>query len=64
MRPEFLPSNARTLIPDIDLELSYFSYQFLPGSVRFTLDDRASGYRMLRLFEDGHIETRVGRVDT
>jgi Icc protein len=39
-------------------------YQFLPGSVRFTLDDRASGYRMLRLFEDGHIETRVGRVDT
>jgi Icc protein len=39
-------------------------YQFKPGSIRFTLDDRASGYRSLKLFEDGHIETRVGRVDS
>lgn len=37
-------------------------YQFKPGSVRFTLDDRPPGYRLLSLFPDGHIETRVGRV--
>ncbi len=37
-------------------------YQFQPGSERFTLDDKPSGYRVLRLFADGSIETRVGRV--
>jgi Icc protein len=37
-------------------------YQFRPGSERFTLDDKPPGYRILRLFPDGHIETRVGRV--
>lgn len=37
-------------------------YQFKPGSERFTLDERPSGYRVLRLFPDGHIETRVTRV--
>jgi Icc protein len=37
-------------------------YQFRPGSERFTLDDKPPGYRIVRLFPDGHIETRVGRV--
>jgi len=39
-------------------------YQFKPGSERFTLDDKPPGYRIVRLFPDGHIETRVGRVDS
>jgi len=39
-------------------------YQFRPGSERFTLDDKPPGYRIVRLFPDGHIETRVGRVDS
>ena len=38
-------------------------YQFQPGSQRFALDDKPPGYRVLRLFPDGHVETRVGRVD-
>lgn len=37
-------------------------YQFRPGSERFALDDKPPGYRVLRLFPDGHVETRVGRV--
>ncbi|KPK59920.1 MAG: hypothetical protein AMJ59_08600 [Gammaproteobacteria bacterium SG8_31] len=37
-------------------------YQFKPGSERFTLDEKPSGYRILNLFPDGHIETRVLRV--
>jgi len=37
-------------------------YQFKPGSERFTLDEKPSGYRILKLFPDGHIETRVLRV--
>ena len=37
-------------------------YQFKPGSKRFTLDEMPPGYRSLRLFPDGHIESRVSRV--
>ena len=37
--------------------------QFAPDSVDFALDSLAPGYRWLRLFDDGRIETGVSRVD-
>lgn len=37
--------------------------QFAPHSVDFGLDTRAPGYRWLRLFEDGNIDTGVSRID-
>lgn len=36
--------------------------QFLPRSEDFALDDRAPGYRWLRLMPDGQIETGVSRL--
>lgn len=36
--------------------------QFLPGSEDFALDNRAPGYRWLRLMPDGQIETGVSRL--
>ncbi|MBX8488151.1 3',5'-cyclic-AMP phosphodiesterase [Pseudomonas cichorii] len=36
--------------------------QFAPGSVDFTLDTAAPGYRWLRLHDDGQLETGVSRV--
>jgi Icc protein len=36
--------------------------QFLPHSETFALDDRAPGYRWLRLMPDGQIETGVSRL--
>ncbi len=37
--------------------------QFLPRSDDFAIDEIAPGYRWLRLFPDGHIETEVKRAD-
>lgn len=37
--------------------------QFLPRSQGFAVDNIAPGYRILRLFADGRIETRVYRAD-
>ncbi|TVP52937.1 MAG: 3',5'-cyclic-AMP phosphodiesterase [Halomonadaceae bacterium] len=36
--------------------------QFRPGSEQFSLDDRPPGYRWLRLYPDGHIDTAVERI--
>jgi Icc protein len=36
--------------------------QFAPGSEDFKLDDRAPGYRWLRLHDNGQIETGVSRI--
>ena len=36
--------------------------QFAPGSVDFKVDTTAPGYRWLRLYEDGRLETGVSRV--
>jgi len=36
--------------------------QFAPGSVDFQVDHEAPGYRWLRLFADGRLETGVSRV--
>jgi Icc protein len=36
--------------------------QFAPGSVDFKLDTTAPGYRWLRLYDDGRLETGVSRV--
>lgn len=36
--------------------------QFAPGSVDFTLDEAAPGYRWLRLHDDGRLETAVSRL--
>lgn len=37
--------------------------QFAPNSEDFALDAKAPGYRWLRLFDDGHMETGVSRID-
>jgi Icc protein len=37
--------------------------QFAPNSEDFKLDERAPGYRWLRLHDDGRIETGVSRID-
>jgi len=37
--------------------------QFAPNSEGFALDAKAPGYRWLRLFDDGHMETGVSRID-
>ena len=37
--------------------------QFTPGSVDFSADDKAPGYRYLNLFSDGRIESVVHRID-
>ncbi len=37
--------------------------QFLPGSKRFAVDLQAPGYRWLKLFADGRLETGVERLD-
>lgn len=37
--------------------------QFAPNSEDFALDSKAPGYRWLRLFDDGQIETGVSRID-
>lgn len=36
--------------------------QFVPGSEEFQVDKSAPGYRWLRLFDDGRLETGVSRV--
>jgi Icc protein len=36
--------------------------QFVPGSAEFLVDHEAPGYRWLRLFSDGRLETGVSRV--
>ncbi|WP_338526594.1 3',5'-cyclic-AMP phosphodiesterase [Pseudomonas batumici] len=36
--------------------------QFAPGSEDFKVDDKAPGYRWLRLYPDGRLETAVSRV--
>jgi Icc protein len=36
--------------------------QFAPGSVDFKVDTTAPGYRWLRLYDDGRLETGVSRV--
>jgi Icc protein len=36
--------------------------QFAPGSVDFKVDSSAPGYRWLRLYDDGRLETAVSRV--
>lgn len=36
--------------------------QFRPDSEHFSLDDQPPGYRWLRLYPDGHIETAVERI--
>jgi Icc protein len=36
--------------------------QFLPGSAKFALDSTPPGYRWLRLYPDGHIETGIERI--
>lgn len=36
--------------------------QFAPGSEDFALDDRSPGYRSLRLYADGSVQTEVVRV--
>ncbi len=36
--------------------------QFQPGAVTFALDPAASGYRILRLYPDGRLETELRRV--
>lgn len=36
--------------------------QFAPGSEDFRLDDLAPGYRWLRLYDDGRLETGISRV--
>ncbi len=38
------------------------SIQFLPNSKGFVLDSRQPGYRLLRLYPDGSIETQVKRL--
>ena len=38
--------------------------QFAPRQADFTLDEKAPGYRWLRLYEDGQIQTAVSRVET
>lgn len=37
-------------------------FQFTPKTDRFSLDTTAPGYRTLRLYSDGHIETKVHRL--
>ena len=37
--------------------------QFAPGSAEFRADDRPPGYRWLRLFPDGRLDTGVRRVE-
>lgn len=37
--------------------------QFLPGSEQFALDSRPPGYREIRLYPDGRLETWVERID-
>lgn len=34
-------------------------FQFTPGCTAFSVDEAAPGYRMIDLYADGHIETRV-----
>ena len=36
--------------------------QFAPGSEEFQVDQEAPGYRWLRLYADGRLETAVSRV--
>jgi 3',5'-cyclic-AMP phosphodiesterase len=36
--------------------------QFAPGSEEFQVDTTAPGYRWLRLFDDGRLDTGVSRV--
>ena len=36
--------------------------QFAPGSEEFQVDHEAPGYRWLRLYPDGRLETAVSRV--
>jgi len=36
--------------------------QFTPRSDDFAVDSTAPGYRWLRLYDDGHIQTAVSRV--
>jgi Icc protein len=36
--------------------------QFTPHSDDFAVDDQAPGYRWLRLYDDGQLETGVSRV--
>ena len=36
--------------------------QFAPGSEDFALDDLSPGYRSLRLYADGSVQTEVVRV--
>lgn len=37
--------------------------QFTPQAVEFTVDDKAPGYRWLRLYDDGQLQTAVSRVE-
>lgn len=37
--------------------------QFAPQQADFTLDEKAPGYRWLRLYDDGQIQTAVSRVE-
>ncbi len=37
--------------------------QFAPGSQQFKVDDQSPGCRLMELYEDGHFETRILRVD-
>ena len=38
--------------------------QFLPGADSFAIDDRLPGYRWLRLYDDGTLETAVERIES
>lgn len=38
--------------------------QFMPHSEDFAVDDKAPGYRWLRLYDDGQLQTAVSRVES